>query len=1020
EDGRKRIEDPALTTLARAKARDLTEAFSTWLYSDETRRERVVTEYNRVFNSFVAPDYSTQGAALELPGLTADISPHPYQREAVARIVSEPTVLLDHVVGAGKTGTMTMAAKELRRLGVAQKPWIVVPNHLVDQVAREFTQWYPSARVLAFPSALDLQGRKQYVAASAAGDWDAVVVPYSVFEKISVAPERASAWLSEEIDEAREAITEAKETGQKFTVKQAEARVKRLETAMATYQSGKDIGLTFEESGCDYLFVDEAHSFKNLSRVSDFSELSHTGSNRAQDLDYKLRALRETKTAQAEAAGLNVSTYQPAVATFATGTPVANSLAEMWVMQHYLRPDLLERAGMTNVNSWGNAFTQFAQRMEVDPSGSKYRSVARLSKFQNLPELLGMSQQFTSTVGTEDLTAALPELAGGERTALVREASSAVAAFVTQLGERAETVRAGVDPSKDNMLKITNDGRAAALDPRLMGLPADVDGGRVHQVSNEVMRIWEENTSNVYKNGLGEDHPTLGGLQLLFCDRAIPNDEGKFSIYDEIKAELVERGIPESMVAFIHDAKDDADKAELFERCRTGSVQVLIGSTERMGTGTNVQARAVALHHVDIPWRPADLEQREGRILRQGNQNASVQICNYITAGTFDAYMWQTVARKAEFIAQVKHAQVTERVVEDISSSSALAFAELSALATGNPDAIRYAEVMGAIAELEVVRKGHFEALAQARTDTTFLKESVTTLRAGIQELAAVAQKAPASDAKTTLTMAGTRVGLSTVEAGPALRTALGQEYVAGVKGMRDRYRPLVRVNGIDVVMKGTQRGVQITIVGPNGPVQAASQTWGAAKWESSADGRGIGITLCNLINDLPGTRDKLSERLLDAETELAGLVATDVTAAFPRESELEALQVEEQNLRAALGFPDPNEAADDEIEDVEEPERVLADDFPNVMNKDAIIRYSTPPRVGDIIQDPKRSTKQYLVAEIQEGGLYALADPTTGEPERESSIAGIENFRLVARERSALTAAETMLLDMPPTHEIT
>ena len=730
-DGKeRRWQDMPATAAAREKVRVIEGAFTTWVHADPDRVATLETRYNELFNSYRAPDHTAAGARLSLPGLNPQITPHPYQRAAVAQALTSHTVLLDHVVGAGKTGTMVMTAMELRRLGLARKPWLVVPNHLVEQMAREWRTWYPDSKVLAIPTGQNPAQRREWVARSAAGDWDGVICPASTFKAIGVAPARQAEWLAEDIAALREDL-EASEVPNKRREKHIQAAIKRLEAEYERVLGNKDTGLTFEQSGCDYLLVDEAHHYKNLARTSAVPDLDHTGSQQARDLGFKLRALREAKT-EAGAGELT------ATATFATGTPVANSLAEMWVMQTYLRPDLLAAASVEKIDSWARQFALTESKLELAPDAVTWRPKERVVGFVNVPELMALSNQFTSVVTREHLTAAVPDLDGGGRQVIERDPSPEVAAYVLDLAHRAAHLPA--DKTQDNLLKITSDGRLVAIDPRLRGLPADVDGGRLGDVADTVMKVHRDTADRVFTDPEGNPHPTKGGLQLVFCDTSTPS-EG-WNVYDALRDELVARGMDAGAVRFIHDATDDAERAVLFEACRDGRVSVLIGSTAKMGTGTNVQLRATALHHVDCPWRPADLEQREGRLVRQGNQNPTVSIFTYITKRTYDAVVWQYIFRKASFIAQVKVGQATGRTISDLGDDMVISAAAAQAIATGDPRVMRRAELIEKVTSLENLHTSWTNERAAIRRRAREAEQTIAARQSVLPALEAAAARA--------------------------------------------------------------------------------------------------------------------------------------------------------------------------------------------------------------------------------------------------------------------------------------
>jgi N12 class adenine-specific DNA methylase len=704
--------DAEATFAAQAKATKITEAFRKWIFADEARREILVAEFNRRFNSLVAPKH--RGDHLTLPGLSDKFNPHPYQRDAVARIVAEPTVLLDHVVGAGKTGSFVMGAMELRRLGLVKQPWIVVPNHIIEQVGREAKQWYPAAKILLGAAATDADGRRRLAAQSSATEWDMVIVPQSLFTAIGVSPDAQTAYIQKQLDELNEhqsrAITQASK-------KRVEQQKKKLDTRLKemTDQAGKDTGLRFEQTGCDYLIIDEAHMYKNKGRLSNIEELScPAGAQRAEDLSMKLDVLRQRRRDEARAAGLSPGQAVERVATFATGTPVANSLGELWVMQNYLRPDLLAHAGVADINDWGATFTATVSTVEVNSTGTSLRPVTRVGKFCNLPELLALSSIFTDVVTRDEVPIELPSLVGGRRRIVSITPSQEVKDFITDLGFRLDHLDPK-RPDKDNTLKIANDGRNVSLDPRLAHVEAPAVS-RPSKVADEIMAIHLANADNIYRDpDTGEQMPIRGAFQIAFCDRGTPSkDPRKFTIYSAIREELIARGMPAESIQFIHDAVKPAEKLALQHRCRTGEISVLLGSTEKMGTGTNVQTRLRALHHVDVPWRPADLEQREGRIIRQGNQNPEVDILNYVTEGAYDTVMWQKVESKSLFIEQIKREDITVDEVEDLGGGDlGDAAAETKAIATGDPRYIKQVQLDDEVRRLEALDSAHRDAAAR-------------------------------------------------------------------------------------------------------------------------------------------------------------------------------------------------------------------------------------------------------------------------------------------------------------------
>ncbi|MCT2090108.1 DEAD/DEAH box helicase family protein [Micrococcus terreus] len=765
--------DEAATTAAREKVEALRAHFNRWITEDPERTASLQVLYNQAFNSMVAPDYLQLGEALELPGLSASRTPYSYQRAAVSRVVNEPTVLLDHVVGAGKTGTMIMSAMELRRTGIAHKPAMVVPNHLVEQISREFVEWYPDANVLAVPTGLDQGRRQQWMGLAAAGDWDAVIIPQTVFERVEIDPGKRAEWLAEQLTELDGLLLSAEGD---YTVKRIEAAKKRVQAQYEKATTVTDPGITFEETGIDYLFVDEAHHFKNLARSSDLSELACSGSRRASDLDFKLRALRERKTLSAERSGLATSTYLPAVATFATGTPVSNSMSEMWVMQHYLRPDLLQAASVQTVTAWGQQFTKSETTLKPKITGDGFDQVTRVGKYVNMPELMGLNRTFTDTVLREQLETTLPAVRGEDRILLRREPTEQVREYIGELSERIENLSGRPEKGADNMLKIMGDGRKLALDGRLVGLDADADGGRAAAVAEQIMAVQERTGDRVYLNETGSAAARTGGLQIVFCDQSTPRED-EWNMYHALRSELVQRGMDAQQIAFIHDAATDEARQELFTRCRDGQVSVLIGSTAKMGTGTNIQARAVALHHVDCPWRPADLEQREGRIIRQGNQNQEVEIYSYATDRTFDVASWDMIARKARFIGQMKRGDLAGREMEDAVADLEFSASRAAAELSGDPRIEQLATMRMRIEQLVSLEGSWRAERTRTRSELKANQNRVAHLEQTNPGLAELVGQVQGTEGEKFLMKTGSGTVLQErVDAGEVLATALRRE----------------------------------------------------------------------------------------------------------------------------------------------------------------------------------------------------------------------------------------------------
>lgn len=745
------INDPKTATLnaeatfaAQAKSAKIVAEFGRWIFNDEQRAETLVAEYNRRFNSLRAPRYD--GTHLHLPGLSSHFVPHSYQRNAVARIISEPTVLLKHCVGAGKTGTMVMAAMELRRLGLVRQPWIVVPNHILDQVGREAKQWYPAAKILLGSAATDPEGRRRLIVQSASADWDMVIISQTAFTAIGVSESVHADHIAEQLDMLRTQLEQADTARTKKAIERALKGAKeKLQTL--TSQRRKDVGLRFENCGADYLFIDEAHYYKNKTRICNIEELScPSGAQRAEDLYMKLKVLRQRRRDEALAAGIPESQVVERVATFSTGTPIANSLGELYVMQDFLRPDLLEAAGVKDLGDWGATFTDTITTVEVNATGTKLRPVTRVGKFTNLAALLALTNSYTDVVLREQVPVPLPRLAGGQRRIVSIPAGTELKDFIADLGHRADHLDPKC-PERDNILKIANDGRSASLDPRLAHLPAPAVS-RASVVAADVIRVYEQNIDRVYRDPrTGEPMPIPGALQVLFCDRGTPSKNlTQFTMYKSIKDELLRHGMPAEKIRFVHEARNFAELSVLRDQCISGEVSVLMGSTEKMGTGWSVQHRMKALSHVDIAWRPADVEQREGRILRQGNQNDEVELNVYVMEGSYDTVMWQTVQQKALFIEQMDRGEIDDLEIEDLSGGDIGAVAaETKAIATGDPRYLRQVELEDAVKRLNALERAHYESVRRRDTQVQNLERSLPRQQQVIDELAPIAERASSS-----------------------------------------------------------------------------------------------------------------------------------------------------------------------------------------------------------------------------------------------------------------------------------
>lgn len=671
------------TMLAQQKQEQIREAFKDWIWKDPARRADLCQKYNELYNAIRPRSYN--GEHIRFSGMNPEISLRPHQRNAVARMLYGGNSLLAHCVGAGKTFEIVAAAMESKRLGLAKKSLVVVPNHLTEQWGADFLRLYPGANVLvATKKDFEPANRKKFCSRIATGDYDAVVIGHSQFEKIPLSPERQKAILQEQIDQVIDGIQEAKEqNGERYTIKQLEKSRKNLEARMAKLndQSRKDDVITFEELGVDKLFVDEAHGFKNLFLATKMRNVAGIGQSEAQkssDMFAKCRYLDEIT------GGRGV--------VFATGTPVSNSMVELYTMMRYLQYDLLKSSGLEHFDSWAANFGETITALEMAPEGTGFRSKTRFAKFFNLPELMAMWREAADIQTADMLRLPVP---AAEKITEVTTPSDFQRDLVADLGERAEAVRnREVEPREDNMLKITSDGRKLALDQRLSDptLPDDPES-KVNACVRNVLQVWR-------------DTEEIKGTQLVFCDLSTPKGDGSFNVYDDMKQKLMAQGVPPEEIAFIHDAKTEAQKAELFAKVRKGQVRVLLGSTAKMGAGTNVQTRLAALHHLDCPWRPADIEQREGRILRQGNMNQTVKIYKYVTENTFDAYNWSILENKQKFIGQLMSGKNPSRSCEDV-DEAALSYAEVKALASGDPRIIEMTDLDSQVTKLKLLKANH-------------------------------------------------------------------------------------------------------------------------------------------------------------------------------------------------------------------------------------------------------------------------------------------------------------------------
>ena len=692
-DGEHRELNRKETMLAQQKQELIKEEFKEWIFKDLHRREDLCKIYNERFNSICPREYD--GSHIQFVGMNPEITLMPHQKNAVAHVLYGNNTLLAHCVGAGKTFQMIAAGMESKRLGLSQKNLYVVPNHLTEQWGSDFLRLYPGANILvATKKDFEPANRKRFCSRIATGDYDAVIIGHTQFEKIPLSRERQIAMLEQQIADITFSIEEAAhQAGQNYTIKQLEKTKKSLQTRMKKLndQTRKDDVVTFEQLGVDRLFVDESHSFKNLflyTKMRNVAGISQTDAQKSSDMFMKCRYMDELT------GGRGI--------TFATGTPVSNSMTELYTIMRYLQYDTLMRMGMGHFDSWAATFGETVTAIELSLEGTGYRAKTRFARFFNLPELISIFKEAADIQTSDMLNLPVPE---AEFINEVLKPSEEQQEMVGAFSERAESVRGGlVNPTEDNMLKITNDGRKCALDQRLLNeLLPDAEKSKVNTCVENAFQVWNEGKT---------DRTT----QLIFCDLSTPKGDGTFNVYDDVRNKLVARGIPKEEIAFIHEYNTEAKKAELFAKVRAGQVRILMGSTPKLGAGTNVQDRLIALHHLDCPWKPSDLEQQEGRILRQGNQNDKVKIFRYVTENTFDAYMWQILENKQKFISQIMTSKSPVRACEDV-DDTALSYAEIKALATGNPYIKEKMDLDVQVSKLKLLKANHTSQIYRLESD---------------------------------------------------------------------------------------------------------------------------------------------------------------------------------------------------------------------------------------------------------------------------------------------------------------
>ena len=775
ENGKKKpVLNKKETAIAQDRQELIKQKFAEWIWKDIDRRERLCRIYNETFNALRPREYD--GRHIRFEGMNPEITLRPHQVNAIAHILYGGNTLLAHEVGAGKTYEMVAAAMEMKRLGLCTKSLIVVPNHITEQWAAEWLQLYPSANILvATRKDFETQNRKKFCSRIATGDYDAIIIGHSQFEKIPMSAERQRAILEQQIEEILDGIEQAKsQKAERYTIKQMERTRKSLETKLAKLndQSRKDDTVTFEQLGVDRIFIDESHYFKNLflmTKMRNVGGIAQTEAQKSSDLFMKCQYLDELTDGRG--------------VIFATGTPISNSMVELYTIQRYLQYRLLQEMGLIHFDDWASNFGETVTAIELSPEGTGYRAKTRFAKFYNLPELMAAFKG-AADIQTADMLK-LPVPKANFHTEVIQP-SELQKEMIKGLAERAEKIRGGgVDPHVDNMLRITNDGRKLALDMRLIQpLAPDDPNGKVAVCARNVFRIWEQTKEK-------------RSAQLVFCDLSTPTTDGSFSVYDDLKKKLMDAGIPEEEIAFIHTADSEAKKKELFSKVRVGQVRVLLGSTAKMGAGTNVQDRLIALHDLDCPWRPSDLQQRLGRIVRQGNENEEVEIYRYVTEGAFDAYLYQLVENKQKFIAQIMTSKAPVRVADDV-DETALSYSEIKALATGNPLIIEKCNLDMEVARLNMLKASHLNQVY------------------ALEEL--VYRKYPEEIARLTERIAGYEQDVALAAAHPKAQEGFcgmevdGKHYAEKEDAGKAIIDVCTRMTGSDAVLLGQYRGFSMVL----------------------------------------------------------------------------------------------------------------------------------------------------------------------------------------------------------------
>ena len=880
EDGKeRRVLNQKETMLAQQKQQAIKDTFAGWVWQDPQRRNLLVKQYNELFNSTRPREYD--GSHIHFVGMNPEINLQEHQRNAVAHVLYGGNTLLAHEVGAGKSFEMAASAMESKRLGLCQKSLFVVPNHLTEQWASEFLRLYPNAKLLV-TSKKDFEpaNRKRFCARIATGDYDAVIIGHSQFEKIPLSAERQARIIEDQIEEIENAIAEAKEqSGEHFTVKQMEKTRKTLEVKLKKLQSTdrKDDVVTFEQLGVDRLFVDESQNYKNLylyTKMRNVAGLSTSEAQKSSDMFGKCRYLDEVT------GGRGV--------IFATGTPISNSMTEMYTLMRYLQYSTLQQKQLTHFDAWASTFGETTTAIELAPEGTGYRARTRFAKFFNLPELMNMFKEAADIKTSDQLHLPVPE---AKFETVVVKPSEIQQDMVKSLSERAAEVHSGaVDPSVDNMLKITSDGRKIGLDQRLMNpLTPDDPDSKLNACVDNVLRIWNETK---------EDNLT----QLIFCDMSTPKGDGSFNVYDDIRTKLLAAGVPESEVEFIHNADTEGKKADLFSKVRSGKVRVLLGSTAKMGAGTNVQTLLVAVHHLDVGWRPSDMTQRNGRIIRQGNKNKQVYVYNYVTEGTFDAYLWQTLENKQKFISQIMTSKSPMRSCDDV-DEQALSYAEVKALCAGDPRIREKMDLDVQVAKLKVLRSDYQNQ--KYRLEDKLLKHYPEEIQKAKNRIAALKNDAQIADAhpQDKENFCGMTIkGMVFDE-----KKAAGERLMLACKEMPNA----------DMMLLGTYRGFELNIRFDSFKNEHQIVLRGELSYPVPLgdDPRGNIVRLDNAI-------DNFADRIADAENALQNLeqqkqaAEVEVAKPFAQEEELAEKSARLAELDALLNMEHQSSRTEPEAEE--------------------------------------------------------------------------------------------------------